>query len=74
MCNDVPDDANDVLDDANADSPNTKTGKIAEVKKEILMSKLNGEDPEGDDEISLNQKTWKKEPKPDGDGDAKELN
>ena len=41
------------------------------------MSKLNKEDPEGDDEISLNPKTWKKEPKPeedDSDGDAKELN
>ena len=41
------------------------------------MSKLNLEDPEGDDDISLNQKTWKKEPKPekdDSDGDAEELN
>ena len=75
MCNDVSDDATDVLDDT--DWPNTRAKKIADVKSEILLSKLNKEDPEGDDEISLNPKTWKKEPKPeedDSDGDAKELN
>ena len=76
MCNDISDDAANDLDEE-PDSPKTRTRKIAEVKELILMSKLNLEDPEGDDDISLNQKTWKKEPKPekdDSDGDAEKLN
>ena len=68
--NDVSDDAD--LDDADADSPDTRTKKTTEVKKMILLSQINVEDPEGDDDIVLNQETWKKEPKQDGD--AKELN